>query len=891
MQSLLGFSMFSLVFLLPVSLRGQGTEEPAASIRVAPTAGDRSTTGELADAPGKWTAPVATRDAQALSQAIRKELAQALNVKRVAMPAVVDSEEEAARFLREVEFHMERQDFARSLVAAEAAFALRPSDPYYRGVLARSLLQNANELVNLPGPSVTPETLARSLSFARRGSELLLDVQSIPPEVKMPLNWRVVKNDADGTLLNYLPALRNRGKTLTAEERTAVEAIQKNHNRCLDIQLGVARKALRDKRSFDAYTLLVDRGMMSNAGDSFLPATQWADLLCRLRDWAEIARKYEDEKATFSVSLLWDAVESYGVPRQLTAADVARLRKFWSDLEDHPNATIAVYGKLGSVVNSVTFGKLTEADARSRVSDFRLFVQGMLEKGEELPIDRRLNLYQAATAAFSNNQRLRLPGHFEERKELCEFMLRRKEVFAPLVMAIGESVVFYGGKLEQYRSAHDLLKRALELLEGDKGVFLSNAATPMALQIERDRFRSAVLRLQASIRVSNPSAGPATVVPWSKVMTLIDVQPNTKGILWLQRPVVHEGSVYTAAVRMEEMGTKFALQLLRLTPGKLERWEGKPLAVTLRLPATTGLPTTGPNRHGLNFGSAAHIHQDRYYLGTKGHGIFVFPFDNGPPERISTADGLPSNSVQALVCHEGRLYACLGEPFRESYVVAWDLKTRKCDVLASSNREEKRSPFDHGAPIQASVMLADPARGRILLVAFGNAGDSPLNGLWTLDIKSSEWKRLLPLQLIDRSLYGPQTRVEGDRLIFNGAVGNLVYDLAKSGTQLLFDGKVSLDVNQPKSLMGQLGTSPAYKITKDEFLNVRPPHTLVDGWVWGAAPFSRRRFDSSKVEYLPPLRNGRQYFFPTECLQLFRGDREVLVGDAFGIWLVTLRKD
>src|SRR5262249_43965140 len=156
------------------------------------------------------------------------------------------------------------------------------------------------------------------------------------------------------------------------------------------------------------------------------------------------------------------------------------------------------------------------------------------------------------------------------------------------------------------------------------------ADSPADLRTEEDQFRSYALQLQSKIRTATPSAGPPPIAPWEKVTTLLDIYPNREGILWLQRPGYHEESVYAIAVRMEGKPSKFSAQLLRLTPGKEDRWEGAPIDVALRL-QTHGLPTIGRDRHSLTFATAAAVYQKNYYLGTKENGIFVFPFDKGAP--------------------------------------------------------------------------------------------------------------------------------------------------------------------------------------------------------------------------------------------------------------------
>ena len=189
-------------------------------------------------------------------------------------------------------------------------------------------------------------------------------------------------------------------------------------------------------------------------------------------------------------------------------------------------------------------------------------------------------------------------------------------------------------------------------------------------------------------------------------------------------------------------------------------------------------------------------------------------------------------------------------------------------------------PFDDTSPIIASTLLLDPTRKRILFLTFINGNYSPTNGLWALEPRTNEVKRVLPLQAVDQVLFGPNSRVEGDQLMLNGAVGTLTFDLTKKDTKIDASGRQDhrkTSVN-PESLHGSTGRLwNTNRTLRGEHAGVRSPHLDVDGWVWGALPFSRRRVDSSKMESLAPLRPGQESFHASESLQFYRGVREVLI--------------
>ena len=872
-------------------------------VGVAPDGKGLRATALLSDSAGKSlgkvTASVKDRNAAELGRAVAKEVAGALNVE--VLPAARNPEVESHRFIRESTFLLGQADTLRSLRAAESAYALNPNGSTARMALSRSLLTHAYGLLfpdlrDRTGlPIVESDKLEISLELARRGSELLVEEESA---LLMPGGFFPFKDSAKQILLVYLPRIGQIRGRLTEVESAVVESIRANHNRFFDIRIDRELKLLKERDTFDKYSFELFWMLQTNETDPFLPPAEWTDLLCRLRKWADVARNYKDKGATFSHALLWRAIESYGLPRHPAESDVARLQTLWAALESHPNRVISLYGRLGGVVNSLKFGKIEGSEARSKVHTFRLFVQSILERGDELSVEDRVNVYNVANQAFANDHLLKLPGYVEEGKDLCEFMLQRNEVVARLVLMNAENHLLGNATLENQKYAYDVLQRALVILDQKKGRFLPGRILFESVSTE-DVFRENVSRIQAKIRASSPTVAPPPVVPWEKVTTLLDVYSNTRGVLWLQRPVIHAGSVYVAGVRRDGNPGKHSVQLLRLTPGREEKWEGRPIEVAIR-PDVRGLPVVGPNRHNLLFGTAACVDKDRYYLGSKEHGIFVFPFDNGPPEQITTADGLPSDAVQSLACLDGRLYACLGETFQVSYVVVWDLKTRKCEVLASSRRKDKRSPLDDKEPIMESTVIPDPARDRILLILFANStstvmssASSTVSGIWSLDKRSGEFQQLLALNNADKSLFGVNSRVEGDRLLLSGLLGNLVFDLTKKDRVLLFDNKVTLDLKESRFsvIFNKMKALPDYRITPGAFYAVLGPHLTVNGWVWGTMPFSRRKYDTGAVDLLPPLRSGQKSFAADQGFQMFPGGKELLIGDSFGLWVVTLKKD
>lgn len=869
------------------------------SLDVARDGAGLRATALLADAKGadlgRATAAVGARDPEALAGALARETVRRLDARAGAAPS--SPEREAARFLREAEFWWEHKDPTRALPAAESAAALRPDDPAARAALGRGLVLQAAEMLDPGGRKgvgafvfkADPAVLEPSLELARRGADLLADLQPAPVSGPVAVHTMV----GGSALIDYVQrtgALRE-GATPAAQQ--ALAAVRAAQARAAARRLDRAAADVHDKASFDKYSEAFSGSLQSilNPGT---PLPLRGDALERLRGWAEVARKHEDPRAAAGASLLGRALFVYRYPPPLDEAEAARQARVWADLAGHPNTVIAAYGRLGTVAVAFATGKLSADERHRRVRDFRLAVQQTLAQRAADPDAFRYSLYLAVKDGI--DLLLNQPGYTEEITGLCDFMLGQNEL-APTIAQMGGFHLLTRRTPEAARRAYELLRHALAIVDGE-GRFLSFATTPAILQHDRDRMRVEYRRMQTELRQRFPDAFPPAAAPWTRAECLLDVKSNTQGLVWIQQPVAHEGAVLAAGVRYTpgregiagapDGPPAHAVVLVRLTPGQPPR-EGRPLSVTLPFHPWAG---SRDSRFRLNvsLGTAACVHQDRYWLGTHRHGLMAFPLDGGPPERLTAADGLPSECVQAVAGLGGTLYAWLGEPDRDSYLVAWDRGARRCTVLASSRRKDKASPFDDNSPLLCSAILPDPARGRLLLAAYSPWTWHPLNGVWALDGKTHALERLFPLHHSDiaqHHLFGPASRIDGNRLVMPTALGEFTHDLAKKDNRVTY-GSQLLEIGPTKSPTYSVRLPPALQSWKGIHSQVRPPLAQAGGWIWFAQPFARRSLADGRQEDLASPRPGDPFFLPTECLRTFRSERELLAGDAFGLWLLTL---
>lgn len=841
---------------------------------------------------GKKTVTIGKRDAASLSAALFRVTAQALDAKL--SPVQPEQKREAARFLHEAEFFWGHKDPLRALPAAESALALSPNDPSVRVAVAYGLLFAANEVLDPGGKrgvgsfvrKVDPDILQRSLDLARDGSERLLEVASLPDSIQLTSSGKVHEMFAKGELHKFLV---NRVDGLTEgvapEARAAIDAIHATHRRIYDVRLRRLEAAIHDAASFDAYTEAFN-GTFFFILNNRQPADKWVEKQEEIRHWVALARKHPSARPEMARTVFGRILGQYRYPPQLNEQQVARLHKLWAEIADSSKPILAVYGRLGVMATEVSFAKISDEQRWAKVRDYRLFVQEQLEK-DIIPSARfRLTLYLAANDGI--DQLMNRPGYGEELKELTEFMLKRKEL-APTVASITAFHFRARGTTEGYRYAYDVLRRALLIIDGKEGRLLTYAKEPFVLRHEVDMRRRDFRSYQAEIAQADPTAIAGLFVALPKVQTLIDLYPHKDGLLWLYQPIVQDGTINVAAVEVSGSPPRYHALLLRFTPGEGGRWESRKIEVPSR-----GKPWTEDGRfrmYGSYFGMAACVYQDRYYLGTKDLGIYVFPFDGSAPERITTAEGLPSNFVQGLDCYDGKLYAYLGEQAlngnKESYVISWDIRERKCDVLASSRRKEKLSPFDDNQPLQCSFFRTDAKRKQILFAAHEQ---HPLNGLWAFDVPKKKFHRLFILHNMDVQIMSPSVRIEGDLLRMPTNMGIFDYDLAKNDGHLLYDsGKLRLEVALLRSAVYAVGQNPAYRQWTNKSWNAKGPFAVADGWIWAAVPFSRRALAGGPPELLAPLRRDHKFFQPREALQKL-DDHRLLVCDSFGLWIVPLRE-
>lgn len=398
----------------------------------------------------------------------------------------------------------------------------------------------------------------------------------------------------------------------------------------------------------------------------------------------------------------------------------------------------------------------------------------------------------------------------------------------------------------------------------DEAMEVLNAPTCALNREQRIRVRAEfeferylLLRLQ-------PHLGLETSAPWTRIEKLLDVHDSQGGVIRFFTPLMSEGAVYVMGVGHGTDSDPEGpyLQLIRywLANGYAESLAKMPVDTAAPWWANKDMPQLG-HMFQERKSFPAELYDGNYYVSPDALGVFAFPTDGGPAERIIAPEILPTESIKSLVAMEGKLYLATNTP---GYLLSYDLKTRQYDVLASSLRKEKLSLLDDGPPFSIPYMFADHDRHRLVLyvqsLGASGLGNALPTGIYEFNIQTGKFHHLG---------FSPKwapwmSRLDSDHVLIDSNNSGVIFDLRTNKME------------------------PFPKINCSRFL---APLLPLDGWLWTASPWARYSIDGKRREFLPPLRypdKKSDYFYPQECLELIGDSREVLVSDQFTLWRLYL---
>ncbi len=427
---------------------------------------------------------------------------------------------------------------------------------------------------------------------------------------------------------------------------------------------------------------------------------------------------------------------------------------------------------------------------------------------------------------------------FEVREitELCRFTIERNELG---YKSLQQALEVLGS-----RDKLDLIARALPVV--DSPLFKQADA-------EKARLRSLLKTAEQSMLVGEPKPSKETAkLPWTDAKKLFQLDPSPE-LFKLMACVPAANVLYAVGLKVGR--DRHGLQLIRI-PLSGEKAE-------FLSHADLEIPPRDVPPH-LRWGSVTGTTIDEHslYVAISGAGIFMFPLGGEPPRRFSVAEGLPSNYVLSVAVLDGKVYA----GFADGYLAAIDPQTGQCDVLASSRRKQKLSPFDDGNVFRVPTLVADPARQRLVFVVG--------NHVWQLTPADGKITPLIDLVAVARGNSEPKlggetidwsSRVRDDRVLVMNVFHTVEIDLAHDR---------AVEIHAP-----EMGIFRTY-----------PPQLVIDGWLWCGGEFARLSLDTHDYQALPSLEKKGTSFRPTVCLELTADERQLIAVGPNSVWLYDLAR-
>ena len=208
----------------------------------------------------------------------------------------------------------------------------------------------------------------------------------------------------------------------------------------------------------------------------------------------------------------------------------------------------------------------------------------------------------------------------------------------------------------------------------------------------------------------------------------------------------------------------------------------------------------------------------------------------------------------------GKLYA----GFADGYLIAYDLQTNRCDVLASSRRKQTQSPFDDGPVFRVPTLIADPGRQRVVMIIGKHLWQfTPSDGKFAqvLDLVAASKGPSIPK--LDSSTISWSGPIRGDRILVSNVFHVMEIDLSHD--------KAS-EIHAP-----EFGPFP-----------IHPPHLVIDGYLWSGGAFARLSLDQREHQSLPAPDKGSNSFRASVYLESTVDGRQLIAADMRSVWLLDL---
>ena len=862
-----------------------------------PTQAGLKATALLKDGKGVDIGKVVADSAKANAADLADELTLRIAERVKAQPPQVaaDRAKEAERFQREAHYLDGAGEFAAALQAMEAAAALDSTNNHIGVQLGGFLVRQTQELIR-----DKKSDLEDALSLATRA----LDVIRTARQSELVDGREILNLDREPeTKLCDDQFWRSLFVRLQPTDRTA-SGWRSFQGDVRHFVVGTLMKRLAARAAVQQYSWA-----------AFTENTQWLlgvmeGLSWTAADWIEGTRQCYDHwlplNAQFPLSGGWEFESTrlmtrtcyqmqgqarWGVPHigswKLEPADLEGLRPVFEQMAGHTNRVIQIYGMAGQLAVDLRQRSLPADVVRCRFEAIRDFNRAACtnQPGKDLRYlyFTALNVIDLACPDAQERDR--------EYQDLFEFMLKQRHLSIWVIWNVIEPnpSVFrqfrsvsggaYAGfsfevfpyefrqrPVEEYPKLVANANRALELYRSGKytdgiAMWCLNYGTLPA----------EMAGVMKPIYAKRPDlAPPPPAAPWTAARLLFEAN-ITNGIAELQLATLQGEAI--CAIGKHKDGS----------------------ASLVRVPLNGGAPQIIPLRQLTSAPTAFALAGNRLFVGTANSGIFVFSLADSSAVNLTEANGLPANNVHAVAWLDDKLYAGLGG----GYLIAYDFKTERTEVIASGRRREKRTVLDDLTPVFSVVaMKPDAPRHRLLFLVGTEPATQckPMIGLWQLDATTASISQLLQLYRPPADL---QMDYRGEFWFYFAGWGSLTecggpfrgiirFDPVADKSHLAASWKV---VNRPKSRAAK----PGPDLTDDGDAAYLPmhagaPYLVSKDWLWCRLGQNHRLLrEEERDDELPELQwQGRTCKPIWRTLDFIGDGSQVLATAADSVWLLTL---
>lgn len=288
---------------------------------------------------------------------------------------------------------------------------------------------------------------------------------------------------------------------------------------------------------------------------------------------------------------------------------------------------------------------------------------------------------------------------------------------------------------------------------------------------------------------------------------------------------------------------------------------------------------------------------DTVFVATGENGVVRLPIDGSKPSWINADLGLLSNYTHAVSILDGRLYVANGDLGtdgfvlgKEMYLQSFNLEdTEDHDVIVSTRRKKRESPFDDGPLFDVESMTSDPRRNRLLMTITmqrrpGSSGQDAKTGLWEYS-REKGFRQVTPFRghfyrgFADTFPDAPLT----NRLVLTDREGVMAMNLTSDKPDWAYR-QISWSVDL--SHRNRIRTEIRYK----------GPFALTNDSLWTFEPLGRLNIRTGKhnrfaVPTEPgPLASHRIVAPASLLLRVLPQRNQLLYADGTSIWLLGIPK-